>query len=319
MIPQIYTVTPATGSTMGEERVTITGYGFKVPTQTAFAEADTDWPEREATVLVEFNGEVCPYVLVFSDREVVVVTPKYHGAAASLPDSVNVVLKNLDSSGVPIPGEVATRVNSYQYHRESLVDQGPLQWLTRQLAENLAVHLCPNIAMSSSPDYSDDPTAGMVAVSELPVVVLEGPTTRKAKDGNEQVADAVATALDNGDMAVDAQPLLRDVVFGIIIYARSKTEAMNMQSVAEHYFERCPTLDVLDAPGGSRISIEWVCGGEGRAVDRPADKVFTVEGLELTLAHVLLGRNLCTRDGVQTPVSEDTEDAAVLVATELPD
>lgn len=319
MIPQIFTVSPASGSTMGDERVTITGYGFKMPTAAAFSDPDTDWPDREVTVQVEFNGEVCPYVLMFSDRELVVVTPKYHGAAASLPDSVNVVVKNLDSSGVPIPGEVATKVNAFQYHRESLVDQGPLQWLTRQLAENLAVNICPNIAMSSSPDYSEDPTSGMVAVSELPVVVLEGPVTRKAKDGNEQVADALATALDNGDVAMDAQPLLRDVVFGIIIFARSKTEAMNMQSVAEHYFERCPTLDVLDTPGGSRVSIEWACGGEGRAVDRPADKVFSVEGLELTLAHVLLGGPLGTRDDVQVPVSEDTEDAAVLDSMVLPD
>ena len=92
-----------------------------------------------------------------------------------------------------------------------------------------------------------------------------------------------------------------------------------MQSVAEHYFERCPTLDVLDAPGGTRFSIEWACGGEGRAVDRPADKVFTVEGLELTLSHVLLGRSLGTRDDVQVPVSEDTDDAAILGSTELPD
>jgi hypothetical protein len=321
VIPQIFTVSPSQGLPDGLLRVEITGYGFRVPAvETPEDEAGGFVPE---TVRVLFGTASAEAVLVFSAERLVAVAPAYNGLPETIPASVSVSAMNLDDDGVPIPGETASKAAAFSYRREDLTAGGTsLEWLVRQVIRAFRMNVTSNVECGgSSPDFSDDPLSGAVAVSDLPALVLVGPSVADDKARRHRSAEPILTEEHGGTVTVDQPPLCKSVSFGIIAIGRSKTEVLALQAEVMRYVERRSEVVLLDVPGGSAVNpVRWSLG-EWRAADRPADAVFSSES-ELRLDGVLLGLDYGLV-GSGTPTDDlltyQTEDSISAVLLSLPE
>lgn len=272
MVPSIYSVTPTEGLASGRERVSITGWGFALPQPGAGA---------VPTVRVLFDGVPAPAVLVFTSTSLMAVTPEYRGHPSNLPAVVDVTVQNLNALGEPVAGESFTLVGGWTFRRHELTHlslaeaKNPpgLTWLCRQLLLELRRGLVDEVVLSATADYSTDPALQVTAVSRLPCVVLDGPEIRDSPRYAYQGQQPVETV--EGDAVTVSAPVLpRDLLFGILLLARNKPEALNLQTVAMRYFERRPTFAFTPEPSATeRLAVRWYLEN-WRAADTFSDQTF---------------------------------------------
>lgn len=94
--PQVFAVTPASGTNDGGTRVTITGTGFQSPVQVLFGTGGS------ATT---FNGVEATVVSV-TPTQIVVITPSAHGIGFNLSNQVvDILVKNVNSGFSTIGGQ----------------------------------------------------------------------------------------------------------------------------------------------------------------------------------------------------------------------
>jgi len=165
-VPTITSVTPSTGSSQGGTLVTIVGTNFPTPAVGTGIPTPNVYP----SVRVTFGGVLAEVVLVASASEVVVRTPDYEGSvrAAAGPSggptpysqfpAVNVVLQNLNASGIPVTGETVTRVGGYQFLRRDLGPpraRGVYKRAQDALLEWLRRNVCKTVSLGRHSEYAD--------------------------------------------------------------------------------------------------------------------------------------------------------------------
>ena len=265
-IPTIATVSPATGTPTGGQLVEITGTNFRLPTAPA---ADVvPVPVAPPSVRVSFGGNVSTRVDVISATRLLVRVPKrtmpIGGDGETLgTEAVDLVVENIDDSGVLIPTETVTEADGYTYTRPGIsYEHGPygLTRVTRELVDLLRSEAHPNVMLETSVDY--DPATGTAVIEgqSLPQVILSGPVV---------MFNSFFT--DRGNILVDGinvnegyrqrRHRVLDLDYEIIGVTKSLVELNNLIELLELVVDRNTTIQFeLEYGSGDTIPLElrWI-------------------------------------------------------------
>ena len=271
-VPTLTGITPTSGPTAGGDLVRISGTGLA------------------AQVVVLFDG-LAGEVLGIRDE-----------AGASVADvrtpphaegTVDVVLRNLDDTGEPVPGEEATLSGAYRFLRPRIVAESDLTRLVRTLLRELKRQVLANVSMTVSVDYDDTTVDGMnvVAISKLPSLVLSGP--RVAEDRffstNEPHEDVVAGAA-GPELVRRRPPYTVDLVFTLTAASDRTVELLNLMAAVATFLNRNRWVEMPRDPAEPAAGVaRWEMDPDGdfqTRLDGPDDvRAFTcglvVRGFDL--------------------------------------
>jgi hypothetical protein len=168
--PTFISVTPNEGHPGGGQIAVISGTNFRAR-EVALAVPE---PDSVVTVAVTFDGDAAEKVWVVSDTELHVRVPtatlnptsdiqremKLNPDISKISFSpVDIVITNLDDSGVPIAGESVTASAAYTYEQPLLRLPGgdpPLLQVLVQYLRLLKRCVCTHVALSTHTDYGED-------------------------------------------------------------------------------------------------------------------------------------------------------------------
>lgn len=284
--PLVTTITPDEGLASGRLRVTIRGQHFREITE--------DTPLE--TVRVEFNGVEADGVVVMARHQLEVSAPAYTGHPNTIPATVDITVTNLDNDGDPIAGETTTAADAFTYRRPRLAllagdTPGPISTLEAvsvELIKTLRNNLLNEVAPSTDPDWSRDPSSGITAVSQIPAILLDGPTVEESTEyrwgGNQPDETEVST----GEYATTAPPFTGALTWSIVIVADRKAEAVNLVAAAVRYFHRRPFLRIpISVDSSDYVEVDIFVTESWRPEDRPGDRLY-VYSSELRVEPVYL-------------------------------
>jgi hypothetical protein len=292
-VPTITDVSPDSGITSGLNLVKITGTNFNPP---ATLDPET-FPQgaEPYSVKVTVDGYDADSLYCISGDVCWVVMPEYLGLSGDLPKDVDVVLSNLDSDGNVVAGETVTATDAYTYKRQSVADdaEGALIWVTENLIDYMARHIVDNVALTTDPDYSDNPSAGIAALATLPGVVLVGP--RISDDPMRKGQHPAETAISGDPIShyVEHPHEPKIMEFDIHAFGRTKKEALNLTELIDNTLRARPRLRILDYRGGSdTIDLTMYLSSPWDGVDamsgsfsRRGSTTLRIEGVFLRTAH----------------------------------
>ncbi len=244
--PTLGSVSPTAGPASGGDLVRLRGTGFAERVQALFGGVP-------ATVLNvrEAGGES------FAD----VRTP------AHLPGAAEVVLRNLDSDGAPVPGEEASLAGAYHFQRAPIVREADLTRVVRALLRELKRQVIENVSASVALDYDDTPSDGLnvVAVAKLPSLVLSGPRVVENRffSTNEPHEDAV-TGPSGPELQRRRPPFTVDLGFTITAASDRTVELLNLLAATATFLNRNRWL-VLDRDPAdpTRGAVRWEMDPDG--------------------------------------------------------
>lgn len=271
MVPTIYSVDPTTGLASGRAVITLTGWGYRTPPDPPDGYlGDTFSPP----VAVYVNGRAADAVAVLSSTEIQIIVPAYLGDPSAMSTAVDVLVKNLDDDGDPIPLEEATLEGGFTYKHPDLTADSNLDWITRNMLRTLRRNIIDNAGISASPDFSSVPSTQVTYVSKLPAVILEGPVVRENK-----ILRSNETRVEDDGISGKTRknaPFTADILYEIILIGRNKTESINLKEAALRYFHRRP---VFVFPAGPSDPTEIKCNlwveGSWTPTDNAHDKTYS--------------------------------------------
>lgn len=264
-VPTFTSITPDDGLPAGRGRVRIVGTGFRLPPVPPPAGSDPpltgpipgDFPQWLRTVRVEIDGRPCDDVIPVSDTLLYAITPEYRGLPASLPKLSDVVITNLDDSGVPIVGESVTASAAFTFRRQDLTVDSDVAWVARNVIDRFARNVIENVTVSTGLDYAESGSL-LLAISRLPTLALLGPDIEEDEEGEErnerqfpQDPDAPA-----GDVLINAAPLPVSLVWRILVLSDDKLEALNLANLVTNDLRKRPRL-VMESYEGSGVEFEF--------------------------------------------------------------
>ena len=219
-VPTLTGVSPATGPTGGGDVVRLTGTGFALQIAVLF-------------------GDVPGEVLSVRDEAGVSLADVRTPAHADAP--VDVTLRNLDATGIPVPGEEATLVGGYRFLRPRIVAESDLTRLVRALLRELKRQVLANVSMTVSVDYDDTTVDGMsvIAISQLPSLVLSGPRVVENRffSTNEPHEDVVPGA-SGPELMRRRPPYTVDLSFTLTAASDRTVELLNLMATAATFLNR---------------------------------------------------------------------------------
>ena len=270
--PSITNVYPAVGAASGGTLVRLLGADFA------------------SNVSVEFGGVAAR--TAFSTRHALayaVVPP-----AQTVPGAVDVVLRNLDSEGIPVPGEVATMSDAFEYALPKLSIDGDLGMVVRALVETMQRRVMPEVVLRRHVDYAGeaDVAVGRVQVAKLPSIVLVGPSIvpTLGEETNERTIVDVAPGLH----AMKRPPIACDVQFRLVGAANNTRHHVEMLDAVLSVFGRGATLRVARSSidgsmGFVEYDVDYVPGGWPTIIETPNESNVTAFSGQLTVHDVRLG------------------------------
>lgn len=248
-IPTISAVSPASGLSVGLTLVKITGTNFRpAPSPPPAAYTGTG---AQQTVSVTFNGVEADAALVADSTEIWAVTPEYMGTESDLPDSVDIVITNLDDTGAAIGGETVTEVDGFTYKRQTLTAEGAVTWITDNLIGFFKRHVLLETVLTTDPEYADNPAGALTTLGELPAVVLVGPIVADDPTRHDDNTNELEISGESGKSAVEKPRRAKTIGFAIHGFGRTKIEATNLQESIDGAVTARQRLRMLDSRGGS--------------------------------------------------------------------
>jgi hypothetical protein len=238
-VPTIASVTPAFGHTGGGNLVEVLGSGFQtwvIPAPTGEPTADP-WP----TVEVLFGGVAGSEVAVVSSTRLFVRAPSspLPGVKPAFGEgAVDLVVRNLDSSGELIAAESVTLIGGYGFRRQQLALESDLTRLVRTLIQELRKQVIPNVSNTSHSDFDIDPSdlANVVDVATLPAIVIFGPQLQESRwYSSSQPLDVSLPGQEADRRRVTETD---DLTFSFIGITDMKQEAINLQALVRQFFKR---------------------------------------------------------------------------------
>lgn len=193
------------------------------------------------------------------------LTATGNGRAISV-GAYDVVVENVDDSGVLIPGETATLVRAFTFRRPDFAQESELSRVVRAMIRMLKRQVLENVALTTHTDY--DPTTGdmlnLVPVQRLPAIVLanletpDDPTYRAEHDTDFEA--------DAGRFIERRPPAVVQVKYDLVGVSNDALEILNMVQAVRVFFRKNPYLYVdrnaADPSAGSvRYPLEWSMGG----------------------------------------------------------
>jgi hypothetical protein len=258
-VPTITTVTPALGHSGGKTLIEIDGTNFALP-PAPVAAGPTTAPPPSVTVTV--GGVPATAVAVVSATLIYCLTPKGDPDAGAL----DVVLQNNNASGVPIGGEVVTKMAAFTYQRPDLTEESELARVVRALIQELKRQIHKNVVLSQHTDY-DDSTGDLLnlaAVESLPALILGN--LEIPEDRVHAVQSKVEFDIGNGRFIARRAPTAVDVNVTLVGVTDNPITALNLMQAVRGFFKKNPYL-TLDRDGSDpsqgtvSYEMDWSFGG----------------------------------------------------------
>lgn len=169
-VPTITDVSPATGPASGGNIVIVTGTNFRVPTIAYTIPMEDLIP----TVSITVGGQAPEDFDVFSATSMAIRIPRYDADPRVYPyPAVDLVISNIDDSGVVIPGETVTEVDAYTYDRWVLGaprKDPPMLTVMRELLRRMYLEITKYSSPTTHVDFGEDSSATIIAPASLPSV-----------------------------------------------------------------------------------------------------------------------------------------------------
>lgn len=263
-IPTITSITPDLGHTGGGALVEIIGTNFRVPT-VQVPVAGEPVPVAPPSIEVEFGGVASPKIQFISDTRIFVVTPEVDEA------NVDVVLRNIDDLGVPIPTEEVTATDGFSYRRPQLHVASELVTVIRSLILTLRRQIHPNVTLTVHTDF-DDTTADLLNIAKLasiPALVLQGPKLEENRFYSLNQLDCEVSGSDPDEFFTKREPFTCDVIFEYLGVSNLKVEHLNLSNAIVAFFRK--NKFVTQPSTGRQVELEFETGAQPRAVPRSND------------------------------------------------
>lgn len=274
-IPSIASISPSAGPTAGNLLVEVLGAGFPLPAG------------ETPTVGVLVGDRPAREVRVVSSQQLTCIVPP--GDAGR----VDIVVQNLDTTGAPIPGEVAAAPAAFTYVPQPLAVEADLTRLVRTLLQELKRQVLDNVVLTVHTDFDAGVGAEfhLVQIARLPGLVLVGPELTENRFFSINQLPEIST--EPGQFAQRRVPYTVDLGFTVIGVTDHTTELLNLMAATQLFFHRNPYLeldrDPTDADAG-RVRYEMTVGrdGELKVTSQPNDSNvrsfsgrFVVRGFDL--------------------------------------
>ena len=253
-VPVITSLSAATGPSSGGDLVVLRGTGLAERVAVAFGDA--------AAEVVSVRPEGAAFA-------VQVRTPAH---AESV---VDVVVRNLDAAGAPVPGEVATLAGAYRFLRPRIVKEADLTRLVRALLRELKRQVIENVSLSVAVDFDDTPLDGLdvITVAKVPSLVLSGPRLKENRffSSNEPHEEVVASP--SGPELQRRRPAYTvDVEFGLTGASDRAVELLNLVAAVATFFSRNRWLELArDPDDAAKGTARW-------ELDRAGELRTTLDG-----------------------------------------
>ncbi|MBN2196404.1 MAG: IPT/TIG domain-containing protein [Polyangiaceae bacterium] len=245
-VPTLTSVSPSAGPASGGDLVRLRG--------TAFA----------GRVAVRFAGQAATVVAVREEAGASVADVR---TPAVDPTTADVELENLDTEGVPVPGELALLPAAYRFLRPAVARESDLTRAVRQLLRELKRQVLANVSATVSVDYDDNVVDGqsLIAMAKVPSLVLSGPTLRPNRfySQNEPHVDVVPGAL-GPELVRRKPPATVDLVFTITAASERTAELFNLMAAVATFLNRNRWLVLLRDPNDPELgSVRWELDADG--------------------------------------------------------
>lgn len=156
---------PAAGPTRGVFLVELAGTNFRTPTPPPVSGPTSRVLKPSVEVFV--GGRKATDVAVVSGTQLFFVAPRGDAGAR------DILVRNIDDDGVPIPGETVTAVGAFTYQMPNLDADSDFLRLLRTLIRELKRQVTPEVVISTSTDWAAI-GAAVVQIGKFPAIVLAG-------------------------------------------------------------------------------------------------------------------------------------------------
>ena len=253
-IPTITAIAPTSGHTGGRTIVEIDGTGFRLPT--AQAPVAGVVPEPPASVAVTFGGVPALEVRVVSSALLYVIAPIHD------PGPVDVVVQNVDDTGAPIPGELATSVSGYSFQLPDLTEESDLARCIRTFILELQRQVVANVKWPAHTDY-DDTTGDLLSISEVatfPALILAD--VNVPENAFFSLREPTEIQVDEATFVALAPPTTVDIEVTIVGVSDSSVELLNLLAATRRFFRKNPYLTMARDPadankGAVQYEMDW--------------------------------------------------------------
>lgn len=245
-VPTLTSVQPASGPTSGGDLLRLAGTSFGSRLQV-----------RLGGLMAEVLSVRSEAGTSFAD----VRTPAHE------PAIVDVELRNLDSSGSPVPGEVSSLSGAYRFLRPRVAREADLTRLIRTLLRELKKQVLANVSTTVSVDYDDTVIDGLnvIALATLPALVLSGPTLRENRFYSANVPHEDVVPGAGGPELLRRRPSYTvDLVFTLTGASERTAELFNLMAAVAAFLNRNRWLEMpRDAEAPEKGTTRWEMDAEG--------------------------------------------------------
>ena len=155
--------------------------------------------------------------------------------------TVDIVVRNLDASGVPVPGEDAVLPGAYRFLAPQIIREADLTRLVRGLLRELKKQILANASMTVSVDYDDTTIDGLnvIAISRLPSVVLSGPKVSENRFFSTNAPhEDVVQGSSGPELLRRRPPFTVDLSFTITAASDRTVERLNLMAAVATFLNR---------------------------------------------------------------------------------
>lgn len=269
---------PVEGPTSGGNIIEIYGGDFRLPTAAPpISAGPTGIDPPPPSVEVLFGGVAAPRVEVIRSNFLRVIPPPsplqvVSGAGISSPEgAVDVEVRNIDDSGVLIPGESVTASGAYTYRRPGLTaaDESCLRYIDQTFLLRWRRDTIENVLKGEHTEWDADTVDALniISLAELPAIVLVGPdmpenTFYSRRHASEDI-------LDDGTVLLRPPPRTVDLVYDVIAVSQHEGEMMALQQMIRDFIKKTTFLELdRDPDDSSKGTVRY----EVDEVDGTADR-----------------------------------------------
>lgn len=227
-LPTISSISPSTLWTAGQ-LITINGTNFK--TWTVPSTSTGPLPDPTPTVQVTVGGIACTKVSVKSATLLTCFAPAHDVGAGA------VIVTNLDSSAVAIPGESST-AGSVTYKRPDLTQATDLERTHNQVIATLRQQIIDNVVQFVSEDYAETPFE-FTMVGKLPALLLLGPSLVESERSYRQNADTEVGTFDGYEA-----PDVVDLEYELTVVTANTRQLVTLEAVVKRFFKKTQGVTV---------------------------------------------------------------------------
>ena len=253
--PTVTAIAPSGGRSHGGFVVYLQGTNFKIPSSPASTgETDGTVP---ASVKITIAGWDVGTVEVLSATRCRFIMPAYHGtnphAFADGPVLVDMVLSNLDSSGVPITGETVTKTGYFTYRQKNLTLESHSAAVDRVLLQSLVACVLENTVFATSREWALPGTDILIRIEEqakTPAIYLSGPEEQEPGDAEREAETEIHRRLKPTDAhapQIVKPPSVKNFVYAVSGVTGEKEDVL-CRNLGQALVEWAAAVKFLDVP-----------------------------------------------------------------------